>query len=473
MTIRVRVLLGFMMVLLVAIALLVRWTLGDLRLQPKQAMEESLVDLSRVLAGYLESELEGAGTLQTSTLDDVMRRVGEKRFNALIYDHHKDRVTLRVYVTDQTGLVIYDSDGGRDVGRDYSLKNDVYLTLRGEYGVRSSRTTPDDPSTAIMVVNAPVRMDGTLVGTVAVTKPSMSVAGFARANTRRLLAAAIVVSLVALVAALLVSRWITLPIHRLTRYARQVRDGERVSPPRGGGPEIRALGQAFEEMRDTLEDRKYVEQYVQTLTHELKSPLAAIRGAVEILKDQPASKDRERFLSHIEHEGERIRQVAEKLLILAEAEQRKWLDHVETVDLALLVGTVTDGLEPLWQPRKVSISVDDVAGVVTGDAFLLEHALRNLLDNAIRVSPEKGTVTVRTEYNDHELRLHVSDQGPGIPAYARDRIWDRFYSVPIAGGRRGSGLGLSFVREVMRLHRGTVTCSTGAGTTFTLAFPAD
>ena len=216
-----------------------------------------------------------------------------------------------------------------------------------------------------------------------------------------------------------------------------------------------------------------MEQYVQTLTHELKSPLAAIRGAVEILKDQPASKDRERFLSHIEHEGERIRQVAEKLLILAEAEQRKWLDHVETVDLALLVGTVTDGLEPLWQPRKVSISADDVAGVVTGDAFLLEHALRNLLDNAIRVSPEKGTVTVRTEYNDHELRLHVSDQGPGIPSYARDRIWDRFYSVPIAGGRRGSGLGLSFVREVMRLHRGTVTCSTGAGTTFTLAFPAD
>lgn len=472
MTIRTRVLLGFMTVLLVAIGLLVRWTLGDLRLQPKQAMEESLVDLSRVLAGYLEAELNSSGTLDTGTLDEVMRRVGEKRFNAVIYDHHKDRVALRVYVTDETGIVIYDSDGGRDVGRDYSLKNDVYLTLRGGYGVRSSRTIPDDPATAIMVVNAPVRLNGTLVGTVAVTKPSMSVAGFARANTRRLLAASIVVFLAALLAALLVSRWIALPIHRLTGYVKQVRDGDRVLPPDGGGPEIRALSHAFEEMRDTLEDRNYVEQYVQTLTHELKSPLAAIRGAVEVLKDQPAPEDRERFLSHIEHEGERIRLVAEKLLVLAEVEQRKWLEQVEPVDLGDLVGKVSAGLEPFWRPKRVSVHGDGAIGVVNGDAFLLEHAIRNLLDNAIRVSPEGGTVTVLTEVGEGQLKLHVSDQGPGIPAYARDRIWDRFYSVPLADGRRSSGLGLSFVHEVMRLHQGTATCSADAGTVFTLEFPA-
>jgi len=101
---------------------------------------------------------------------------------------------------------------------------------------------------------------------------------------------------------------------------------------------------------------------------------------------------------------------------------------------------------------------------VIGDRFLVEQALRNLLDNAIDFSPRGGAVAVKLEAGDGYVRVEVRDQGPGIPDFASDRVFERFYSLPRPGsGARSSGLGLCFVREVAHLHRGEAELGNASG----------
>jgi len=117
-----------------------------------------------------------------------------------------------------------------------------------------------------------------------VAKPGNSVKVFITEITRKIALAAVVSFLAAAVLSFVISTWITRPLDRLAGYAQSVRDSRRASLPPLGSSEIRTLGQAFEQMRDALEGKQYVEQYVQTLTHEIKAPLSSIRGAAELLQ---------------------------------------------------------------------------------------------------------------------------------------------------------------------------------------------
>ena len=129
------------------------------------------------------------------------------------------------------------------------------------------------------------------------------------------------------------SIWITRPIQRLTNYARAVRDGRRVPLPKLGTSEIGSLGTRFEEMRDALDGRKYIENYVQTLTHEIKSPVAAIRGAAELLREDMPAEQRDKFLGNIESETARIQEIVDRLLLLSAVEAKRALDDQKPLDL--------------------------------------------------------------------------------------------------------------------------------------------
>jgi two-component system sensor histidine kinase CreC len=115
----------------------------------------------------------------------------------------------------------------------------------------------------------------------------------------------------------IVSLWITRPIKRLTDYANAIRQGKRVEFPELDRSEIGEMGYAFAKMQETLEGKKYVEQYVQKLTHEVKSPLSAIRGAAELLEEKMEPGQRGRFLSNIRHEANRIQEIVDRMLELS------------------------------------------------------------------------------------------------------------------------------------------------------------
>ncbi|RZA27584.1 MAG: two-component system sensor histidine kinase CreC, partial [Lysobacteraceae bacterium] len=188
----------------------------------------------------------------------------------------------------------------------------------------------------------------------------------------------------------------------------------------------------------------------------MKSPLAAIRGAAELLQEPLPEADRQRFARHIRSQEQRLTGTIDKLLALAEVEQHGWLQQREAVDVAGLLEQVSDDVAGTLDAAGVKLSLQRVAPArVQGDAWLLRQALSNLLENAIAFSPAGGEVAISTVVGNGMLEIRIEDQGPGVPDYAQARVFERFYSLARPGtGLRSSGLGLPFVAEVARLHGG-------------------
>jgi two-component system sensor histidine kinase CreC len=344
------------------------------------------------------------------------------------------------------------------VGADYSAWRDVALTLQGRYGARSTRSVAGDPATSVLYVAAPVRVQGATVGVLSVGKPMTSINAFLKTARPEILKIAALSGLVAVALSLLVSWWVSRQIQTLIAYANDVRAGKRVDLPDLARTELREMGQAFDKMRESLEGKKYVEQYVQTLTHEIKSPLSAIRGAAELLEEEMPAPDRSRFLANIRNEAERIQDLVERMLKLSELETRKSLETLEAVAFAPLVRSVLEGKTPMLSTKQLGVETAlDEQAVVQGDPFLLSQAISNLLQNAIDFSPAGGRIQLRSEVSGGRVNLSVEDQGPGIPDYARDKIFQKFFSLKRPDtGKKSTGLGLNFVREVAILHEGAI-----------------
>jgi two-component system sensor histidine kinase CreC len=228
------------------------------------------------------------------------------------------------------------------------------------------------------------------------------------------------------------------------------------------------------EARDALAGRSYAEQYVQTLAHEIKSPLAAIRGAAELLREPMAEPARARFAGNIEEQVARAQDLIERMLELASLERRGSLERVELVSLAQVVRLVVTEATPLAERRHMRFEVDVPEPLLAGgDAFLLQRAISNLVRNAIDFAPVHSTVEIAARQAGRQVELTVRDHGPGLPPYAARRAFEKFFSTARPDtGRKGTGLGLAFVKEVAALHGGTARLANhpdgGAVATLTL-----
>lgn len=434
----------------------------------RQSTEETLVDTANLLAELVAADLQ-AGTLSQGDLSRVLAAYGSRQPHADISGVRKDMVSHRIYVTNAAGTVLLDSTG-RDVGRDYSRWNDVFLTLQGRYGARTTEDVPGDESTAVMYVAAPVRNADRIIGVVTVSKPSSTVQPYIEKAQRQLLLLASLFVAGGLAIGALFSWWLSRSIRRLTRYADAVTAGERPVIPPLPGDELSSLALALDTMRIRLEGKAYVERYVQTLTHELKSPLAAIQGAAELLRQDMSAAQRERFLTNIDVETSRLHALSQRLLHLAQVEQRRDLDERVVVPLHALVDELLAELAPRLALARISISNAVPADLqVSGERFLLRQALCNLLDNAIDFTPAEGGVRIEAAAaqalpTGASIAIAVFNQGEPVPDYALPRVTERFYSLARpATGRKSTGLGLNFVQEVAQLHGGTFRIANVAG----------
>lgn len=475
MSIRARLFAAFLLVVGAGFFVFVDWVVDDFRPRYLATMEESMVDIATVLAASLEDRIED-GEIRVDGLRRAFAEANRREFAAEIYELTKTRINTRVYVTDRNGIVLFDSDDGRDEGVDYSRWNDVARTLRGMYGARATRIDPQDPMTSIMHVAAPIRRNGEIVGVVTVAKPTESIAEFLE-TARRKIANATVFAVASLaVLGVVVAVWVTWPIERLARYVKALGEGRRVPPPRLGRTELGALEARFEEMRTALEGKQYVERYVEALTHQMKGPLSAVRGAAELLSEDMPPEERARFLAHLRSESDRLQDIIDRMLQLAELENRKTLQDVESVPLRDLVSDIIAGLQPAASTRQVRLTLNPGPRVIARcERFLVSQALSNLVQNALDFTGPGGAVVVSVERAENGARIVVQDDGAGVPDYALERAFERFYSLPRPDhGRKSSGLGLAFVREVAELHGGKASLANraGGGAVATLTLPA-
>ena len=227
-------------------------------------------------------------------------------------------------------------------------------------------------------------------------------------------------------------------------------------------------------MRSQLDGKDYVEQYVHSLTHELKSPVSAIKGAAEIITPQMEPDQLQNFLSNINDQTDRIDLMINRLLELATLEKRESLTQIDKVDLNQLIDQVLINKQQQIRQKNLLISLQGkIDTKIHADSFLLLQAVDNLLENAIDFSPEGGPIIITLKTGQY-AEIHIEDKGTGIPEFAKQRIFERFYSLPRPiSMKKSSGLGLCFVKEIALLHRGTFTIknNTSEGVTASLTLP--
>ena len=454
MKIGLRILLGYFLIVGLAAWFLLNVFMEQVKPGVRSTLEDTLVDTSQLLANLVAPDLR-AGTLANSAVLARMQDYARHGVDININGVRKQTLDYRIYITDRRGIVLFDSSG-RDVGRDYSRWNDVYLTLQGKYGARSTRSVADDEMSTVMHVAAPIRDGGEVIGVLTVAKPNASVQAFVERSQRKILQRGAVLLLLSLLIGLGFAWWLHHALGKLMRYIGEVEAGRKVALPALGSNEFGTLGRALEAMRIRLEGKEYVEQLMHTLAHELKSPIAAIQASAELLQEDMPPAERRQFLASILEQNARQRQLIDKLLALVRVEKQQRLEHPERIALAPLLAQVAQDAAATLAARGVRVQLDVDELLVAGDALLLRQALGNLLDNAAGFAPPGSSIDLTARRQGAQVEIAVRDRGAGIPAYALERVFERFYSLPRPASGKSTGLGLPFVREVASLHGGTV-----------------
>lgn len=478
MTVRTRILLIFLATLASGFFALERWLSLELRPRYYQSFEEPLVDMANILAEIAGQEFDDP-PLDFDRLQSALERVYQRRLNADIYGLNKDNVDIRIYITDRYGIVIFDSYN-QAVGQDFSNWLDINRTLQGKYGARSSplaempHPQDDREARSIAYVAAPIYRHGDLVGVLSVGKPKVNVTQFILTARQDLIWAVLGVTVLAVVTVTMLYLWVSRPLYQVARFAERIARGDSIAAPDLGRNEIGSVAQAIAAMRQALDGKHYIERYTQTLAHELKSPLTSIKASAELLLEDMPSAQRRRFIANIQSENERALNLIQRLLELAAVENRQGLIEKKTVVLKDLIDEIAASLQSTLLQKNVSLDIaKPITPHVLGERFLIRQALFNAIENAVDFSPAGSRVAINAFSGTDHVVVTIRDQGPGIPDYAKDKIFERFYSLPRPDSHtRSSGLGLSFVKEVMELHQGSVTLSSDDnGTEAVLKFP--
>jgi two-component system, OmpR family, sensor histidine kinase CreC len=313
-----------------------------------------------------------------------------------------------------------------------------------------------------MHVAAPIRDGERIIGVLTIAKPNITVQPFVERSQKVILQRGALFLALSLLIGAAFAWWLSRSLGKLMLYIADVEAGRKAALPKLGNNEIGTLGRALEDMRHKLEGKEYVEELMHTLAHELKSPIAAIQGSAELMKEDMPDAERAHFLNNILNQNTRQKQLIDKLLALVRVEKQQHLSAPSHIDLRAMVDQVRADCAARLSARGLQLRTEVADIALQGDALLLRQAFGNLLDNAIDFSSAGATIELRAEARAGMAVVTISDTGTGIPDYARERLFERFYSLPRPDGARSTGLGLPFVREAVALHRGTVSVANGA-----------
>jgi two-component system OmpR family sensor kinase len=475
-TIRGRVLVSLLVVAIVGAAGLSFYVLREIEAYGQRRLEDRLGTQARVTATLVGAAYERSGSTRAITakrpfpLDDALR------------DAYPTPGTV-LRIVDGQGKVVADSYTGK---AGYSLGSlpEIRNALRGKSGVA---THTDKSGRHATYVAVPILSGERVVGIAYASSSTFSIVTLLRDYRWQLLLAALLYVLVVFAIAELLSRWLTKPLGDLERATAKFATGDSSARVRPEGPrETRALAEAFNGMAEAVSramgelrtEERRKSRFVSDVSHELRTPLTAIRGAAEtLLEDEEVPPDmRDRFLATIVSESDRLGRLATDLLALERMEGATGELPLARVDLLDVVEHTARTLEPLTEERDVTLDVRGSSAWVLGDRDRLQQVVANLLDNATRMTPRAGTVTVRVESAGGRARVCVADQGPGIAEADVSRVFDRFYRADLSRdrGSGGAGLGLSIVRAIVERHGGEIRARNlpGGGAEFAFDLPS-
>lgn len=371
-----------------------------------------------------------------------------------------------------------------------SLYDSVYLQVRTIDGtivyddrandVLGSVDVKEDGSN---VASAPIMVDGEKVGTVLVRVPGSETLltkfdeDFRDKSYNAMFFAALIALIIAMVMGAIFARTIAAPVKKITNAAKALKEGD-YSARTGmtGSDEIARLGNMFDLMADSVEsNRKLERRLVTDVAHELRTPLMAIQSTVEAMIDGVFKPDAER-LETLNSEVQRLSRLVDALLKLSRLESRTKPIEQKKVDLTEMLSSVVQTHQAYIHDAGLNLEFEyDPHVYVFGDADLLRQATANLISNAVRYTPEGGTITIMARKGDLMGQIVVKDTGIGLTPEEAKLVFQRFWRADSGRARAtgGLGIGLSVVKEIVEQHNGWVRVEgrPNEGACFTIYIP--
>ncbi len=385
-----------------------------------------------------------------------------------------EEYNIRVMLVNREGLVAADTapDGGL-TGQQLALDEVQPAMTSGQVATfYTQRVTTGGQELYLFTAGDPPRTTG---HQVVIAVPAEDVTSAWARLLPRLMIAGGGAGVVAVIFATLFAARITNPMAQMTRASRAMAQGDlsqRIDAD--GRDEVGQLAQAFNLMSERVSrsDRS-MRELLANVSHELKTPLTSIQGFSQALVDGIAD-DPQEIGALINEEANRIRVLVDDLLYLSEIESGTLRMEIEDVDVDAIAEATIRRFRFPAEEAGVDLVADLEGCTVRADGRRLEQVMANLLDNAIRFTPQGQAVTLRTRTQSDGVLIEVHNPGDPIPEEHAERIFDRFYQAdPSRAGARHRGLGLSIVQELVQAHGGAVTVDSGAerGTTFTIFLP--
>ena len=294
----------------------------------------------------------------------------------------------------------------------------------------------------------------------------------------------VLLSVISLLAGYLVAafsgKYYLRPVNRLINQMNRLASGDfkarmQFGKPIASHPTFQEIETSFNKMAQELESTQMLRSdFINNFSHEFKTPIVSITGFAKLLKRGNLTPEQQQeYLDIIEMESLRLAAMATNVLDMTKVENQTILTDISAFNLSeQLRSCILMLLEGKWKAKAIDFSVEFDEHRITGDQELLQHVWINLLDNAIKFSPEGGTVTVMIREQPNALEISISNQGPQIPEEKLSKIFNKFYQGDESHSTEGNGIGLAIVKKVVELHQGSVSVqSNDTLTTFTVELP--
>ena len=388
--------------------------------------------------------------------------------------------TLRVTIINTKGVVLCDSEADVENMENHGDRPEVLQALSGQRG--SSTRLSNTLQTSMLYIAIPRIEAKKITGVIRTALPLLSIDNLVDELYRQYVIVAVMLLVIVSMVIINIYRKISQPLAEIVDEANMFAKGDfSKTLPDYEIREIAELGVALNRMASQLDRLENLRKdFVANVSHELKTPIATIKGYVETLLDgaQHDPADLERFLNIVLKQNNRLADIVDDLLTLSRLEsapvnQLLVLNHA---DACQLLHTSAENCQSRADAKNIEIRINCKQSInIQVDHSLMTQALVNLIDNAIKYSNEDKTITLMVDENDQWVQLVVSDEGPGIPAEHIPRLFERFYRVDKSRSRRigGTGLGLAIVKHIVHIHGGQVEVRNNStvGCSFSINLP--
>ena len=239
--------------------------------------------------------------------------------------------------------------------------------------------------------------------------------------------------------------------------------------------EIGELTKNFNKMTHGLKSTENLQkEFINNVSHEVKTPVSSIEGFAKFLKDDNLSKEeREEYANIIIEEAKRLENLTGKILKLSKLNNQEVITNKQEIMIAEQIRRAVSLLEPKWSKKDIKINVSLEEKVFLGDEGLIFQVWVNLLDNAIKFSKPNSSIDIKVHEKDKNICVEIKDHGIGMNEEEIEKIFDRFYQIDKSHSEEGSGLGLAIVKRILELSEGKIEIKSkeNVGTTFTVELP--